>query len=162
MSAHVKCTVGQRIADLLANEGVECFYSLPEVTFGTIHNGVVNNGIRMVAARHETVLGYMAEAHASLTGRFQVAAGAMGPGTMNLLPCIAHSFYERIPVLYIGSERRPIVHQSPRQPKFQCPYIVNAVKPFTKYSTLLADPKLVDEVFMEAFRQLRIGMPGPV
>jgi acetolactate synthase-1/2/3 large subunit len=162
MSTRVKCMVGQRIADLLANEGVECFYSLPEVTFGLIHNGVVNHGIKMVGAHHETALGYMAEAHTSLTGRFQVAAGAQGPGVMNLLPCIAHSFYERIPVLYIGSERRPIVHQSPRQPKFQCPDIVNAVKPFTKYSTQLADPRLVDEVFMEAFRQLKTGMPGPV
>ncbi|MCX5999429.1 MAG: thiamine pyrophosphate-binding protein [Chloroflexi bacterium] len=155
-------TVAKRIADLLANEGVECFYSLPEVTFGLIHKGVVDNGIKMVAPHHETVCGYMAEAHASLTGQFQVAAGAQGPGTVNLLPCIAHSYYERIPVLYIGSSRRPIVHQSPRQPKFQCPNIVDAVKPFTKWSTMLGDPLLVDEVFTESFRQLRTGMTGPV
>lgn len=155
-------SLGERIAQLLVAEGVDKFFSLPEVTFGKLHHALHNLGVPLIAPHHETVAGYMAEAYAAFSGSIAVAGGACGPGVMNLYPAIANSFAENLPVLYLGSERSTLARNSPRHGKFQCPPNSEVVKPITKYAVVLDDPMQVDDIFHEAFRQLRQGAPGPV
>lgn len=154
--------LGERIANLLAAEGIGAFYSLPEVTFGILHDALDKLGIPLIAPRHETAAGHMAEADCLINGRIAVAAGSVGPGTVNLYPAVAHSHIENLPVLYLGSERTLVGRSSPRRSKFQCPPSVDVLRPVTKWATVLEDGRMVDDVFQEAFRQLRIGTPGPV
>lgn len=157
-----KMTIGSRIADLIMNEGVRHMFTLPEVTFGDIHNRLVEKGGQIIAGHHETACAYMAESHTQMTGNIAVTGGNCGPGAANLLPAIVHSSEECLPVLYLGSERGIVARSSVRQPQFQCPNLVDMVKPATKMAAILERPEQVDELFYEAFRQLKIGRPGPV
>ncbi|NLP64908.1 thiamine pyrophosphate-binding protein [Paraburkholderia sacchari] len=155
-------SLGERIADLLVAEGVDKFFSLPEVTFGKLHHALHDRGVPLIAGHHETASAYIAEAYAAFTGGIAVAGGACGPGVMNLYPAIANSWSENLPILYLGSERSTLARNSPRSGKFQCPPNCDVVKPITKFSAVLEDPLQADDLFQEAFRQLRQGTPGPV
>ncbi len=157
-----RISLGERIADLLVAEGVDKFFSLPEVTFGKIHDALDKRGVPLIAPHHETAAGYMAEAYAQLTGQIGVAGGSVGPGTMNLYTAIANSWEEHVPVLYLGSERTSLARNSPRSGRFQAPPNIDVVRAITKYAVVLEDAGQVDEIFHEAFRQLRCGTPGPV
>lgn len=50
-------SLGERIADLLSAEGVDRFFSLPEVTFGKLHDALDRKGCKLIAPHHETVGG---------------------------------------------------------------------------------------------------------
>ncbi|CAB1367938.1 thiamine pyrophosphate-binding protein [Denitratisoma oestradiolicum] len=155
-------TLGEHIADLLVAEGVDKFFSLPEVTFGKLHDALDKQGVPLIAPHHETVAGYMAEAYSQLTGQIGVVGGSVGPGSMNLYTAIANSWEEHLPILYLGSERTLMGRNSPRQSRFQAPPNLDVVKPITKYAAIVEDASQADDIFHEAFRQMRSGTPGPV
>ncbi len=155
-------TLGEHIADLLVAEGVDKFFSLPEVTFGKLHDALDKRGVPLIAPHHEAVAGYMAEAYSQLTGQIGVVGGSVGPGTMNLYTAIAHSWEEHLPILYLGSERTLMSRNSPRRSRFQAPPNIDVVKPVTKYAAIVEDAMQADDIFREAFRQMRTGTPGPV
>ena len=157
-----RISLGERIADLLVAEGVDKFFSLPEVTFGKIHDALDKRGVPLIAPHHEAAGGYMAEAYAQMTGQIGVTGGSVGPGTMNLYSAIANSWEEKLPVLYLGSERTSLARHSPRSGRFQAPPNIDVVKPITKFAAVLENMSQADELFHEAFRQLRSGTPGPV
>ncbi len=156
-----KQSLGERIADLLVAEGVDRFFSLPEVTFGKLHQALDQRGVPMIAPHHETVGGYMAEAYAQMTGQIGVTGANSGPGVMNLYPAVGNSFVENLPVLYLGSERTLMARNSPRSSQFQQIPNVEILTPITKYAAMLEDPLEVDDLFHEAFRRMRTGTPGP-
>lgn len=157
----VKQSLGERIADLLVAEGVDKFFSLPEVTFGKLHQALDRRGVPLIAPHHEAVGGYMAEAYAQMTGQIGVTGANSGPGVMNLYPAVGNSFVENLPVLYLGSERTLIARNSPRRSQFQQVPNVEILTPITKYAAILEDPLEVDDLFHEAFRRMRTGTPGP-
>lgn len=72
-------SLGERVADLLIAEGVQRFFSLPEVTFAKVHDALDRAGVKLIAPHHEAVAGYMAEAWAQLTGTIGVVGGSVGP-----------------------------------------------------------------------------------
>jgi len=156
-----KQSLGERIADLLVAEGVDKFFSLPEVTFGKLHQALDRRGVPLIAPHHETVGGYMAEAYAQMTGQIGVTGANSGPGVMNLYPAVGNSFVENLPVLYLGSERTLIARNSPRRSQFQQVPNVEVLTPITKYAAILEDPLEADDLFHEAFRRMRTGTPGP-
>lgn len=155
-------SLGERVADLLIAEGVQRFFSLPEVTFAKVHDALDRAGVKLIAPHHEAVAGYMAEAYAQLTGTIGVVGGSVGPGTMNLYTAVAHSHEEHLPVLYLGAERTLMARNSPRGSRFQAPPNLEVLRPVTKYAAIVEDPLEVDAIFHEAFRQLHSGTPGPV
>ena len=158
----MKQQLGRRIAHLLAAEGVEYMFSLPEVTFGVLHDELDKLGIPLIAARHEAAAAHMAEAHTLVTGKIGVTGGSVGPGVLNLYPVVAHSWVENLPVLYLGSERTLIGRSSPRHSQFQYAPNAEVLKPITKWSTVLEDGRMVDDIFKAAFRHMTSGTPGPV
>jgi acetolactate synthase-1/2/3 large subunit len=72
-------SLGGRIADLLIAEGIDRFFSLPEVTFGKVHDALDRQAVRLIAPHHEMVPAYMAEAYAQMTGQIGVCGGSVGP-----------------------------------------------------------------------------------
>ena len=155
-------SLGERIAALLIAEGVDKFFSLPEVTFGKLHQALHDQGVPLIAPHHEAVAAYIAEAYAQMTGQIGVCGGSVGPGSMNLYTAVANSWEENLPVLYLGSERTLMARNSPRKSLFQAPPNIDVVKPITKYAAIVEDPLQADDIFHEAFRHLRSGTPGPV
>jgi thiamine pyrophosphate-dependent acetolactate synthase large subunit-like protein len=155
-------SLGERIAELLVAEGVDKLFSLPEVTFGKLHDALDRRGVPLIAPHHEAAAAYMAEAYSQLTGQIGVVGGSVGPGTINLYSAIANSHSENLPILYLGSERTLRARSSPRSSQFQCPPNSEVLKPITKYATVVEEAQQIDDVFQEAFRQLRTGTPGPV
>lgn len=158
-----KITVGQRIADLLKAEGVTAFFNLPEVSLGKLHAALVDHGIKMYAPRHEAAASFMAEGYVSATGKFTMVCAACGPGVTNLYSAIANAHEENMPILYVGTERQLVARNLPRSGQFQVSTgSVELLKPITKYSTMVEDHRLIDDIFREAFRQMTTGKPGPV
>ncbi|MEQ5871565.1 thiamine pyrophosphate-binding protein [Sagittula sp. NFXS13] len=154
-------SLGERIARLLVQEGVDRFFSLPEVTFGKLHHKLDDLGCKLIAPHHETVGGYMAEAYAQMTGNIAVTGANSGPGVMNLYPAVANSYAENLPVLYLGSERTLLARNSPRTSQFQQVPNTDVLTPITKFRAILEDPLEADTLFQEAFRQMHTGRPGP-
>jgi len=155
-------SLGERIADLLLQERFDKFFSLPEVTFGKLHHALHDRGVPLIAPHHETASGFMAEAYAAFTGNPAVVGANCGPGVVNLYSAIANSWEEHLPVLYLGSERTSRARNSSRTSRFQAPPSLEVVRPMTKFAAILEDPLEADDLFQEAFRQLRSGTPGPV
>ena len=157
----MKQSLGERIAEILVGEGIDRFFSLPEVTFGKLHDALDRRGCKLIAPHHETVGGYMAEAYAQMTGQVGVTGANSGPGVMNLYPAVANSFAENLPVLYLGSERTSLARNSPRRPRFQQGPNVEVLTPITKFAAILEEPLEADDLFHHAFRQMQTGTPGP-
>jgi acetolactate synthase I/II/III large subunit len=157
----MKQFLGERIADLLLAEGVDRFFSLPEVTFGKLHDALDRRGCKLIAPHHETVGGYMAEAYAQMTGQIGVTGANSGAGAMNLYPAVGNSFAENLPVLYLGSERTLLARNSVRRSQFQQVPNVDVLKPITKFAAILENPLEADDLFHEAFRRMLTGTPGP-
>lgn len=154
-------SLGERIADLLLAEGIDRFFSLPEVTFGKLHDALDRKGCKLIAPHHETVGGYMAEAYAQMTGQIGVTGANSGPGAMNLYPAVGNSWAENLPVLYLGSERTLLARNSVRRSQFQQVPNVEVLTPITKFAAILEDPLEADDLFHEAFRRMLTGTPGP-
>jgi acetolactate synthase I/II/III large subunit len=99
-------TGGQRIARMLADEGVEVVFGIIDGTYFGLYGHLHEHGIRLISPRHETTALHMAGAYARLTGRLGVAIASNGPGVANALPGVAVENGEGNRVLLITSWRR--------------------------------------------------------
>ncbi|MFZ0493344.1 MAG: thiamine pyrophosphate-binding protein, partial [Acidimicrobiia bacterium] len=99
-------TGGGLIVDILAAEGVEKVFGLPDGTYLGLLNAFEARGIDLVTPRHETTALHMAGAYARLTGRLGVAIASNGPGVANALPGVVVEEAEGNRVLLITSSRR--------------------------------------------------------
>jgi acetolactate synthase-1/2/3 large subunit len=99
-------TGGERIARMLAEEGVEVVFGIIDGTYFGLYGHLSEYGIRLVSPRHETSAVHMAGAYARLTGRLGVAIASNGPGVANALPGVAVENGEGNRVLLLTSWRR--------------------------------------------------------
>jgi acetolactate synthase-1/2/3 large subunit len=79
-------TGGERIARMLADEGVEVVFGIIDGTCFGLYGHLADHGIRLICPRHETSALHMAGAFARMTGRLGVAIASNGPRVANALP----------------------------------------------------------------------------
>jgi acetolactate synthase-1/2/3 large subunit len=155
-------TGGERIAAMLAAEGVDTVFGIIDGTYFGLYSRLAAHGIRLVTPRHETSAVHMAGAYARVTGRVGVCIASNGPGVANALAGVAVEQGEGNRVLLITSwRRRGIVHpdRGGTYQYFDQPTVIGAM---AKSSEAVTDPARLDEAMTRAFRHCWAGRPGVV
>jgi acetolactate synthase-1/2/3 large subunit len=155
-------TGGERIARMLADEGVEVVFGIIDGTYFGLLKGLRNNGISLVTPRHETTAMHMAGAYARLTGRLGVAIASAGPGVANALPGVAVENGEGNRVLLITSWRRHQIVAPDRGGTYQYFDQPGVIKPMAKWSGAVPSFERIGELMRRALRISWRGRPGVV
>ncbi len=147
---------------MLAAEGVDRVFGIPDGTYQGLISGLDASGIRLVAPRHESTNLHMAGAFARLTGRLGVAIASNGPGVANALPGVAVEEAEGNRVLLITSSRRSGITYPDRGGTYQYFDQVAVIAPMAKWSASAATADRVPELMRTALRESFTGRPGVV
>jgi acetolactate synthase-1/2/3 large subunit len=160
--ASMSITGGERIARMLADEGVEVVFGIIDGTYFGLYGHLADHGIRLISPRHETSALHMAGAYARLTGRLGVAIASNGPGVANALPGVAVENGEGNRVLLITSWRRHQIVGPDRGGTYQYFDQPGVIKHMAKWSGAVASFDRIGELMRRALRISWRGRPGVV
>ncbi len=159
-----KMTGGQALVSSIVANGVDTLFGLPGIQLDGFFNALhdAGNSVRVINARHEQGVAYMALGYAQSTGKVGTFAVVPGPGILNAGAALATAYGCNVPVLgltgqipsaMIGREQG-LLHEIPDQ--------LGVMERLTKWSARIDHPTDVPAKVTEAFRQLRGGRPRPV
>lgn len=155
-------TGGERIARMLAAEGVEVVFGIIDGSYFRLYAHLRDHGIRLVTPRHETTALHMAGAYARMTGRLGVAIASNGPGAANALPGVAVENGEGNRVLLITSWRRHQIVNPDRGGTYQYFDQPAVIRPMAKWSEAVPSFDRIPELFHKALRRCWDDRPGVV
>ncbi len=158
-------TVGQRLAQLLAESGVDRVFGVPGGQTLPLYEGIRKSGgaINHILMRDERSAGFAADAYARLTGKLGVCDATVGPGATNLLSPLAEAHCSSIPLLAVISDiPRSWEHRRVRGNASQAMEQLEMFKPVSKWQVTLSDPASLENVVDQAIRVAVSGRPGPV
>jgi len=157
-------TGGQALVRGLMAQGVDVVFGLPGVQMDWAFDALYEQrgAVRVIHARHEQALSYMADGYARVTGRPGTCLMVPGPGLLNALAGLATAYACSSPVLCITGQilseqigkGRGLLHEIKQQ--------MNAADCVTKWTGSALRPDAVPGVVREAFRQLLSGHQRPV
>jgi acetolactate synthase-1/2/3 large subunit len=154
------------VASYLANRGVDSVFT---VSGGGIMHLLDSVGreerLRVVCNFHEQACAIAAEAYARVRGGVGVCLVTTGPGGTNALSALGGAWVDSIPVVVLsGQVRQDLIadYGRLRQLGPQEIDIDSMVRPVTKYSALVRDPKTIRQELDRAFAIAQEGRPGPV
>ncbi|SHO66583.1 acetolactate synthase-1/2/3 large subunit [Pseudoxanthobacter soli DSM 19599] len=157
--------IGDLVAEMLAQYGVELVFGMPGGQTTALHDGISRrtDRIRHVLMRDERNAAYAADAYARLTGKPGVCDVTVGPGA-NLLPAgFIEALNASVPMIGIVGElpldwltlkEKGIASQGFDQLSF--------FKTITKDSWLVPSVTALPEMIRTAFRVATSPRPGPV
>jgi len=157
-----KTTGGGMVAAMLAAEGVDRVFGLPDGSYQGLIDGLDANGIRLITPRHESAGFHMAAAYARLTGKIGVAIASNGPGVANALPGVAVENGEGNRVLFITSSRRFGITYPDRGGTYQYFDHIGVIGSMSKWSASASSAGRIPELFHTALRKTFTGRPGVV
>ena len=157
-------TGGQALVRGLMVQGVDVVFGLPGVQMDWAFDALYEQrgAVRVIHARHEQALSYMADGYARVTGRPGTCLMVPGPGLLNALAGLATAYACSSPVLCVTGQilseqigkGRGLLHEIKHQ--------MNAADCVTKWTGSALRPDAVPGVVREAFRQLLSGHQRPV
>lgn len=157
--------VGDRLAHLLADYGIEYVFGVPGGQTLPLYQGIMRSEgrIKHVLMRDERSAGYAADAYARITGQTGVCDATVGPGATNLVSPLAEAYNASIPLVAIISDiPRAWEHLRERGNASQAMRQLELFTTISKRQTSLTDPLALDDVVDTAFRVATSGKPGPV
>lgn len=151
-------TVSEVIAGYLNAADIGHVFGYPGDPNVEVIEALRQSGIRFVLGRREGTAGLMALAYAQVTGRPGVAMSTLGPGSSNMVNCVATALLDRVPLLAISGQietRREAVftHQ-----------VLNHAQMFGPVSKWKAEIRAASAgaTLRRAFRTATAERPGPV
>lgn len=124
--------------------------------------------VSVVAHHHEQAATMAAEGYARLHGKLGVSFVTSGPGAPNAVTGVVGAWLDSMPLLVVSGQAKLSQTNHHRQIEglrqlgaYDVPS-VSIMKPITKYSTLLTDPKAVRYEIEKAVYLATRGRPGPV
>jgi acetolactate synthase-1/2/3 large subunit len=157
--------VGDLVAEMLAQSGVEYVFGMPGGQTTALHDGISrrNDRIRHILMRDERNSAYAADAYARLTGKPGVCDATVGPGA-NLLPAgFLEALNASIPMIgiigelpldWLSLKEKGIASQGFDQLSF--------FKTCSKEAFLVPSVAALPELIRTAFRIATAPRPGPV
>src|SRR3989344_8169250 len=133
----------------LEEEGVEYIFGLPGEENLHLLESIRKSKIQFITNRHEQCSAFMAATYGRLTGKPGVCLATLGPGATNLVTGIAHAQLGGIPLFAITGQKG--IREN-WQGNFQLLDVVNMMKPLTKRSMQVRNPKSVPKEIREAFK----------
>src|SRR5262245_41566236 len=156
----------QRIAsqaylEVAAAHGVEYVFGLPGTSgqefIGTIAD---QEKIRFVLAMHETCVVSMADGHARVTGRPQLAQVSTLPGSANSVGALYDAYRDRSPVIVTSTNVDTRIDG--RDSHTEGKSLVEMTKQFTKWSAEVHRADRIPEYLNRAFKVASSPPSGPV
>jgi acetolactate synthase-1/2/3 large subunit len=123
--------------------------------------------IQYICNHHEQACAIAAEGYARAAGTMAVVCVTTGPGGTNAVTGVLGQWLDSIPVLYLSGQVRYDTTVAStglplRQMGDQEANIVDIVRPITKYSAMVTDPRLIRYHLEKAMHLAVSGRPGPV
>lgn len=154
-------TVPERIVELIAAEGVDTIFGIPDPSFFQMFLEAERRGMRIIAPHHEQGGALMADGYYRLTGKPGVMGINKGPGVGNIASGAVYLAKENIPAVFIMAQRQRLYEQRVRRGKMQYLSQVPIFENIMKYCGVIEYPEQTDEILHEAFRRALSGVPGP-
>jgi len=151
----------QAYLEVAAAHGVDYVFGLPGTSgqefIGTIAD---QEKIRFVLAMHETCVVSMADGHARVTGRPQLAQVSTLPGSANAIGALYDAYRDRSPVIVTSTnvDTRIVGRDSHTEGKD----LVEMTKQFTKWSAEVHRADRIPEYLNRAFKVASTPPTGPV
>src|SRR5215472_11181269 len=150
---------GRLVAEALKRHGVTHLFTLCGGHIQAIYDGCLDEGIRVVAVRHEQTAGHAADGYARVTGKPGVCAVTAGPGVTDVVTAVANAQRAGVPMVVLGGAGpRTLSDMGSLQDMDH----VSLMRSLTKWSVRVPDTGRVVEYVDSAFRVAQGGVPGPV
>jgi acetolactate synthase-1/2/3 large subunit len=92
------------IVQSLISHGVDTVFGIPGVQTYPLFDAMARSGLRVIGARHEQTVAYMAFGYAQATGRTGVYSVVPGPGFLNSSAALISAYGASAPVVCITGE----------------------------------------------------------
>ena len=147
--------------EVAAAHGVEYVFGLPGTSgqefIGTIAD---QEKIRFILAMHETCVVSMADGHARVTGRPQLAQVSTLPGSANAVGALYDAYRDRSPVIVTSTNVDTRI--TGRDSHTEGKDLVEMTKQFTKWSAEVHRAERIPEYLNRAFKVAAAPPTGPV
>jgi thiamine pyrophosphate-dependent acetolactate synthase large subunit-like protein len=150
---------GRIVAAWLKAQGVEKIFALSGEHILPLFDGCKEEGIEVIATRHEQAAVLAAEAYARVTGRPGVAAVTAGPGVTNAVTGLAVANTSGSPVMLLAG--RTSTGQRLRG-TFQDVDGTAITRPVTKWAETVFDAERIPVYLETGWRKMLGGRPGAV
>lgn len=160
---NIQITGGEAVVASLKANGVTTLYGLPGIQLDHLFNALHAAGdwLRVINARHEQGVAYMALGHAQSTGRPGVYACVPGPGFLNTAAALATAYAVHAPVLALIGQIRSTAIGVGAGELHELPDQTAIVKGLTRWHGIARSPEDVLPLLDTAFAKLAAGI-GPV
>lgn len=150
---------GQLVVDQLNSEGVQTVFCVPGESYLEVLDALHDSSIELVVCRQEGGAGYMADAHARITGKTGVFMVTRGPGAANAMIALHTAWQDSVPlVLFVGLIPRTETYRE----SFQEFDLKGWFGTTTKGVFQIEHAERIPEIVARAFALARTGRPGPV
>jgi len=130
--------------------------------FDSLHR---ESNVKVCYTHHEQSAALAAVSYAKFNSNLGVCVTTTGPAATNALTGLLAAWQDSTPVLFISGQTRlsqTSYGVSVRQRGSQECNILDVVRPWTKYCSLLENPSDIAHVLSEAYTKAMEGRPGPV
>ncbi len=157
-------TASIAIVEGLINNDVDTVFGLPGAQMYDLFDALYekSDDIRVIGARHEQGLAYMAYGYAKSTGRLGVFSPVPGPGVLNTTAALCTAYGTCTPVLCLTGEVPTSFKGSGRGHLHELPDQLSILKGLTKWAAHVDDPADTPGLLNEAISQATSGRQGPV
>ncbi|SEJ58856.1 acetolactate synthase-1/2/3 large subunit [Pseudomonas linyingensis] len=150
---------GQLVVEQLLREGVDTAFCVPGESYLEVLDALHDAPIKLVVCRQEGGAGYMADAHARVTGKPGVFMVTRGPGAANAMVAIHTAWQDSVPlVLFVGLIPRAETYRESFQEFDLDGWFGSTAKAVFQ----IEHAERVPELVARAFAIARSGRPGPV
>jgi acetolactate synthase-1/2/3 large subunit len=150
---------GDRVAAVLAEQGVRFLFTLCGGHISPILVGSKRRGIRVIDVRHEVDAVFAADAVFRLTGVPGVAAVTAGPGVTNTITAVKNAQLAQSAVVLLGGAAATLLKG---RGALQDIDQMALFEPHVKWAASAAAVRELVPLLEKAFTVARSGVPGPV
>lgn len=158
-----RMTAGQAFVDALLANGVDTVFGLPGAQMYALFDALygAQNSIRLVGARHEQGLGYMAYGYARASGRLGVYSPVPGPGMLNTTAALCTAQGASTPVLCLTGEVPSGFMGKGRGHLHELKDQLGILQRLTKWAAHIERAEDIPAHVNAAVQQALSGRPGP-
>ncbi|MCF8475356.1 MAG: hypothetical protein K9G26_11740 [Emcibacter sp.] len=159
----VKTNASEAIVDGLIKNNVDTVFGLPGAQMYDLFEAFYNKSdkIRVIGARHEQALGYMALGYAKSTGKLGVFSPVPGPGVLNTTSALCTAYATNTPVLCLTGEVPRTFKGQGRGHLHELPDQLAILKGLTKWAAHIDNPAQTPTLLNRAISEATSGRQGP-
>jgi acetolactate synthase-1/2/3 large subunit len=154
-------TTADVIVQSLVSHGVDTVFGIPGVQTYPLFDAMSRSGIRVIGARHEQTVAYMAFGYAQATGRPGVYTVVPGPGFLNASAALISAYGASAPVICITGEIPSAFIGRGLGHLHELPDQLATMRSLTKWAAIVENPGQASELTAQAFHHARSGRPRP-